>query len=421
MKWSWKVGQLVGIDLRIHATFLLLLGWVLGSYWMVSNSIRAMLGGIGFMAALFACIVLHELGHAVTARKFGIRTRDITLLPIGGVARLERIPEEPKQELWVALAGPAVNAAVAAMLYAWLAVTNGWAPSGQLTVAAGPFVERLLLANIMLALFNLIPAFPMDGGRALRALLASRLTHPKATQFAVTVGQGLALVFGIIGLFVHPMLLFICLLVWVGTSQEAEAGAAEMRWALSGMPAQAVMLSNFQELESGDTLADAVRLTLRGSQDDFPVVEQGRVIGILTRIDLLLALTEYGQDHPVTAAMRTRFLIAESTEMLGTIFERLQADDCHTLPVVHKGLLVGLITMDNLGEYVLIETSMQKRESRSGLVNRLLRREEQRPTLVVGSLHRGYHTFSGAIRPSSRPKAGDRVTQIRLPKGATPC
>jgi Zn-dependent protease/CBS domain-containing protein len=419
MRWSWKIGQLVGIDLRIHVTFLLLIGWVLRNYWTGGNSIRAMLGGFGFVAALFACVVLHELGHAVTARKFGIRTREITLLPTGGVARLARIPGDPKHELWVALAGPAVNLVVAATLYGWLAFTHGWVPLDHLTVAAGPFVERLLLANTLLALFNLIPAFPMDGGRALRALLASRMPYPRATQFAVTVGQGLALVFGIVGLFTSPLLLLVCFWVWVGASQEA--GAAEIRWALSGTPAQAVMLTNFQELESGDTLADAVRLTLRGSQDDFPVVEQGRVIGILTRIDLLLALAEFGQDYPVTAAMRSGFVIAESTEMLETIFERLQADNCHTLPVVHNSLLAGLITMDKLGEYVLIETSMQKRDLHSGLVKRTIRREEQGPTMVVGSVHRGDHPFSGPVRPNSRPIAGDRITQIRLPKGATPC
>jgi Zn-dependent protease len=189
MKWSWKVGQLAGIDLRIHATFLLLLGWVLASYWLAGKSMEAMLAGVGFIVALFACVVLHEMGHAVAARKFGIQTRDITLLPIGGVARLERMPEEPKLELLVALAGPAVNVVIAVVLYGWLALTQGWTPFSQLSVAAGPFVERLLLVNISLVLFNLIPAFPMDGGRVLRALLASRMTYPKATQLAASVGQ----------------------------------------------------------------------------------------------------------------------------------------------------------------------------------------------------------------------------------------
>jgi Zn-dependent protease len=185
MKWSWKVGRLAGIDLRIHATFLLLLGWVWWSYWMAGKSMEAMLAGVAFIVALFACVVLHELGHAITARTFGIPTRDITLLPIGGVARIERMPEDPKQELWVALAGPAVNVVIGAVLYCWLTLTHGWAPFTNLTVISGPFVERLLLANIWLVLFNLIPAFPMDGGRVLRALLASRMTYTKATQVAL--------------------------------------------------------------------------------------------------------------------------------------------------------------------------------------------------------------------------------------------
>src|SRR4029077_7683661 len=251
----------------------------------------------------------------------GIQTRDITLLPIGGVARLERMPEEPKQELLVALAGPAVNVVIAVVLYGWLALTQGWAPFSQLSVASGPFVERLLLVNISLVLFNLIPAFPMDGGRVLRALLAARMTYPKATQLAASVGQGLALVFGFIGLFTNPMLIFIGLFVWIGASQEA--GAVQMKSALSGTPAQAAMLTDFEELQSGDTLADAVRLTLRGSQHDFPGVEHGRDTGILTRTDRVVALAEYGQRQPVTAVMRREFLTAESTEILEIVFQRL--------------------------------------------------------------------------------------------------
>jgi Zn-dependent protease len=194
------VGQIAGIDLRLHATVLLLLGWVGASYWMASKSMAAMLAGVVFIIALFACVVFHEMGHAQAARKFGIQTRDITLLPIGGLARLERMPEEPKQELWIALAGPAVNVAIAAILYAWLILAHQWEPLSQLRISTGPFVERLLVANISLVLFNLIPAFPMDGGRVLRALLACRMTYLKATQTAAWVAQGLAFVFGFIGL-----------------------------------------------------------------------------------------------------------------------------------------------------------------------------------------------------------------------------
>jgi Zn-dependent protease len=143
MRWPWKIGQLAGIDLRIHATFVLLLGWVLGSYWMAGNSIRALLIGIGFIFAVFACVVFHDVGHAATARKFGFRTRDITLLPIGSFARLERIPDESKHKLWVALAGSAVNALAAAQLYGWLALTQRWVPFGQLTFAASPFLAAI--------------------------------------------------------------------------------------------------------------------------------------------------------------------------------------------------------------------------------------------------------------------------------------
>jgi Zn-dependent protease/CBS domain-containing protein len=398
MKWSWKVGQLAGIELRIHTTFLLLLGWVWASYWIAGKSMQATLAGVGFIVALFACVVLHEIGHAVVARKVGIQTRDITLLPIGGVARLERMPEDPREELWVVLAGPAVNVMIAAFLCGWLALTHGWTPFSQLSVAGGSFIERLLLANISLVVFNLIPAFPMDGGRVLRAVLASRMSYPKATQIAASTGQALALVFGFIGLFTNPMLLFIGLFVWIGASQEA--GAVQTRSTLSGTPAQAAMLTDFDELQSGDTLADAVRLTLRGSQHDFPVLEEGRVTGILARTDLLVALAEYGQDHPVTAVMRREFLIAESTEMLEIVFQRLQECDCHTMPVVRDGRLVGLITMDNLGEYLLIEAALQKREPRTGFVSRMLGRGEKRPALAdvsVRSQCRSVYVSPGAL------------------------
>ena len=358
MKWSWKIGTLAGIELRIHVTFLLLLGWVGASHWMLKRSADAALAGVGFILALFACVVLHELGHALAARRYGIPTRDITLLPIGGLARLERMPEKPGQELWVALAGPAVNVAIAAALFGWLNVTHGWAPLAQLHVAYGPFLERLLVANVWLVLFNLVPAFPMDGGRVLRALLASRMDYVKATQIAAGVGQGLAFVFGFIGLFNSPMLLFIALFVWIGASQEA--GATQMKAAMAGTPIQAAMLTDFRYLESDDKLADAVRLILDGSQQDFPVLQQGRVIGVLTRSDLLVALAEHGQDHPVVQTMRRDFLSADSTEMLETAFQRLQGCACHTMPVVHEGRLAGLVTMENLGEYLLIQAAMKK-------------------------------------------------------------
>jgi Zn-dependent protease len=252
MKWSWKIGRVAGIGIYVHATFLLLLAWVAYTYWRTGQSLLATLEGLGFLLALFGCIVLHELGHALIARRFGIQTRDITLLPIGGLARLERMPDEPLQELWVALAGPAVNVAIAAVLLAWQIAAAPLEPLVSFTLTGGRFVAQLLAVNIFLVLFNMLPAFPMDGGRVLRALLATQLDYLRATQIAATVGQGFAFLFGFLGLFYLPLLL-IAIFVWIGTAQEA--GMTQVKVALGGIPVSGAMLRDFRTLTPHDSLA----------------------------------------------------------------------------------------------------------------------------------------------------------------------
>ncbi|MEX0713345.1 MAG: site-2 protease family protein [Pirellulales bacterium] len=359
MKWSWKLGEFRGIGVYVHATFFILIGFIVLSYWSQGQSLQATLAGVGFILALFACVVLHEFGHALMAAKFGVKTRDITLLPIGGLARLERMPDEPMQELWVALAGPAVNVVIAAALYAWLQLTTSLTPLEQLSVTSGPFLERLMFVNVVLVLFNMLPAFPMDGGRVLRALLANHLEYTRATQIAATVGQAMALVFGFVGFFTNPFLLFIALFVWIGAAQEASM--AQMKSSLGGIPVARAMLTDFRTLSPQDTLQRAVELILSGSQEDFPVVEDGRVVGVLMRSDLFGTLAQGGQDALVRDVMRREFETVDASEMLETAFQRFQTCQCHTLPVVRQGILTGLVTMENIGEFVAIQAALARR------------------------------------------------------------
>ena len=302
MKWQWKLARIAGIDVYMHATFLLLIGWVAFSYWTEQGTLQAVLSGVLFILLLFGFVVMHEYGHALTARKFGIKTRDITLYPIGGVARLERMPEKPIEELWVALAGPAVNVVVAILLFGYLAVTRTIEPLTSLSVSTGSLIERLMIVNLWLVGFNLIPAFPMDGGRVLRALLGLRLEYVQATQIAAYVGQAFAFLFGFIGLFSNPFLLFIAFFVWMGASQEASM--VQMKNSISGIPVTRAMLTDFAMLTPRDTLARVVGLILAGSQHDFPVIQDGQVVGILDRDTFMSALSERGQSTPVAEVMR---------------------------------------------------------------------------------------------------------------------
>jgi Zn-dependent protease/CBS domain-containing protein len=346
-----------GIPIYVHATFLLLIAWVVARHWMEHADLGATISGVGFVLALFACVVLHELGHALTARRFGIRTRDITLLPIGGLARLERMPDDPRQELWVALAGPAVNVAIAAVLYLWLQATGTAEPVGQLSVGSGSIVQRLMIVNISLVVFNLLPAFPMDGGRVVRALLALRMDYTRATQTAAALGQAMALLFGLVGLFTNPFLVFIALFVWIGAAQEA--GAVQMKTALGGIPISRVMITEFHTLAPDDTLGRAAELLLAGSQQDFPVVDDGQVVGILTRTDLFASLPRQGQDTAVTDVMRRDIQIVDSHDMLEGVLGRLQAADVRTFPVTRNSALVGLLTMENVGEFLAIQSALR--------------------------------------------------------------
>lgn len=360
MKWSWKITRLAGIDVYVHATFFILILWIGVSYWLVDGSLGAVITGVGFILALFGCVVLHELGHALTARRYGIRTRQITLLPIGGIASMERMPDDPKQEIAVALAGPAVNLVIAVVLWSWLSVSSTLLQVDKLSLTGGSFVERLMVVNIILAVFNLLPAFPMDGGRVLRAVLSMRMGRYQATQMAAKIGQGLALWLGLLGLLYNPFLVFIALFVWIGAA--AEAGMEQIKSTLSHAAVGRAMLTDFQVLSPDDPLSHAIELTLSGSQKEFPVRADGVIVGVLTQDDMLKGLQARGENSRVGDWMQKEILSADINDPLQLVLERLQSSHCPLITVTEAGQLKGIVNLENIMELIKIQAALQERQ-----------------------------------------------------------
>lgn len=388
--WSFKLGRVFGVEVRVHLTFLLLLAFVGVAYGLHGGGARAALGGMLFFALLFVCVLLHEFGHALAARQFGIRTRDIILLPIGGLARLERMPERPAQELWVAVAGPLVNVVIAAGLFLGLHLSSLGFPDDW-SAADGSLAARLLAANLFLVVFNMLPAFPMDGGRVLRSLLAMRMPFARATRIAARIGQGMAVVFGFAGLFLNPLLILIALFVWIGAAQEASA--AEWKDSFADVPVRAAMLTDFRALNPRDTLADAARLLLAGSQRDFPVLENGRLTGVLCHADFFAALQRGGETVPVGAIMRTRFTVAAPGQPLAEALAGVPDAAAPVLPVMEQGRLVGVLTAENIGEFAMIRRVLARHPSAA---------PERPPVSAAPPVIRPAAAIPGAVPPLLR-------------------
>lgn len=363
MKWSLKLGQVAGIGIFVHWTFLILIGWIVALYVSQGKGLPAVLEGVGLILAMFGCVVLHELGHSLMARQFGIRTRDITLLPIGGVARLERMPEHPLQELLVALAGPAVNVVIAGVLFVVIAFSFGLTVLYEVKLLGGPFLLSLLVVNVMLVAFNLLPAFPMDGGRVLRALLATGLDYARATRIAATVGQGMAILFAILAFSTNWwMLLIIAAFVFLAAQQESQM--VQVTSLLRGVPVREAMMRRFRTLSPDDPLPLVVNELLAGGQQDFPVLQQDQVIGILTRNDLLAAVARGQQGMRVGDAVRRDCAAVEETDMLESAFQQMHQQKCSALPVVRDGQLAGMITLENVSQWMMVQTALRRARSR---------------------------------------------------------
>jgi Zn-dependent protease/predicted transcriptional regulator len=359
MKWSLKLGRLWGIDVFLHFTFLLFLAWIGWATWIGAGA-SAAVEMVLLIVALFTCVLLHEYGHALTARKFGIGTEDITLLPIGGVARLERMPSNPRQELLVAVAGPAVNVVIAAVLLIIMLLRGDRIPTNMTSLNEGGALGVLLAVNVVMILFNMLPAFPMDGGRVLRAVLAMRMPYAKATRAAATVGQGMAILFVIYGMLDgRVMLLFIAIFVWIGASNETEA--AEEDSFLTGMRVRDAMLTDYRQLSPEDTAQQVVPLILQGWQAEFPVVFQGQYLGLITTPDVLSSI-ETGTSHqPVTGFMRQDTIACSPGEDLHEALNRLRSSKLPLIPVIENGLLIGLLNSANVIEAMMIRQALSRR------------------------------------------------------------
>ncbi len=356
MKWSWKVARIAGIDIYIHATFLLLIYLVGISYWNQQGTVAAVISGVGFILALFGCVVLHEFGHSLTARRYGIKTRNITLLPIGGVAALEKMPDDPRQEINVAIAGPAVNFVIAFLLYMYLNLSHAPIASGELSVSGGSFVYRLMLINVFIGAFNLLPAFPMDGGRILRAALALRMDHARATQKAASVGQFLALGMGFLGIMYNPFLLFIAVFIWFGASMENNA--EQLKSVLGQATVRHAMLNEFHTLSPEDNLARAVELTLAGSQKDFPVGYHNNLNKVLHHSELIKGLQEKGEHARISDLPLQDIQSADVDEPLGKLLARMQGHPAQMIAVSDKGQIVGLLNLENILELIKIQNAL---------------------------------------------------------------
>ena len=354
MSWSFSIGRIGATTVRVHLTFFLLLAWIGISAWQKGGAPAAAISML-FIVLIFACVLLHEFGHILMARRFGIETPDVTLLPIGGVARISRMPEKPTQELAVAIAGPMVNVAIGFLLFLIIGAIEPDALS-RIDDPRISFVARLAAANIFLVIFNLIPAFPMDGGRVLHALLAMKLGPARATQVAASLGQALAFAFGFLGLlYGNPLLIFIAIFVYIAAAGEAQMSAFDE--AARGLSVRDAMETRFNAIPLEGRLDDAVEMLLATAQHEFPVVDAfGKPVGLLLREDILSALKNYDREASITSFMHAPVETVSPDAPLARSLDRLRGPGAQAVAVTDsEGALVGLLTRQNLGEMMIIK------------------------------------------------------------------
>jgi Zn-dependent protease/predicted transcriptional regulator len=361
MKGSLKIGKIAGIDIFIHWTFTLLILYIIFSNYRAGHNAEQIMWSLLFVSSIFITVFLHELGHALAAKKYNILTKDITLLPIGGLARLESIPEKPKEELLVALAGPAVNIvlALAAALIIILPDANTLKVELTGAVNSGNFFLNFFIVNLWLAVFNLIPAFPMDGGRVLRALLSMKFERHIATNIAAHIGQFLAIGFVFAGFFLNPFLIFIGLFIFLGAQVEADYTQATSM--LKGYKVKNVLMKQFSTIDSGETIKTAISMLLNGQNKNFLVTENSHSVGTLSRDEIIKALSEKGENEIIQNVMNRNITFLQEDSPLEEVYLLVQENKAVLMPVLENNKIIGVLDTENILEFIMVKDAQGKR------------------------------------------------------------
>lgn len=356
MKWSFKIGSVFSIPIKVHVTFLLLLVFVA----VVGGDLHQSAYGVLFVILVFVCVVIHELSHSLVAIRFGHQVRSIILLPIGGMAQMDEIPEDPKQEILISIAGPLASVAIAGILFAVLLAMKTpiefW--SGE-SFYDGNLLLNLFWINLILAAFNIIPAFPMDGGRVLRGILGMFMEHMKATRIAVFVGQMLAIVLFFTGILYNWWLALIAVFIYIGAEGEERIWA--MRTALADAPVKEVMLTDFVSFSPSTTLREASEAFLHSLQGNFPVLFGGTLMGMLTRDAIIQGIAEGREADRVADVMNREFDTTTENTKLVTLYKQMSEKGITMMPVMRKDTLIGIVTMEQIGRYHMLSAARSAR------------------------------------------------------------
>jgi Zn-dependent protease/predicted transcriptional regulator len=357
MKYSLYVGRVLGVKIYIHWTFVLLFFWITASAIRNNVTRHDLIWISGLILSVFACVVFHELGHAVMARKFGVITKHITLLPIGGVAELDRIPEKPKQELLISLAGPAVNIAIALLLFPFINIHHLLQEETIVRPNSANFLFTLVVVNFWLAAFNLIPAFPMDGGRVLRSILAFWMNYVKATKIATYAGQVFMIAFFVLGLVYNPMLIFIAFFVLLSGQQELVA--VKTRHLLHKYTVKDVLISDVPTLDSNLTLKSAAQKLLDTQNKSFVVIDEAIPVGTLSRDEIIKAASDYGENVMIGRVRNSDLTFVSKSTPLDEAWAIMQKRNTPVIMVGSKDYLEGILELENVSEFLALKSAIK--------------------------------------------------------------